>query len=798
MVPAMNPCFHCGLPVPAGSAWLAEVDGVAHAMCCPGCAAVATSIVDAGMAAYYRDRSVPATSQSGAAMVPAELFDASSAIVQRDGQAETVLSVDGIRCAACVWLIERHLGRMPGMAAASLNVATERLSVSWDPAVLSLSVIVAAMRRIGYSAAPYDAGRHAATLDKARKRMFRQLFIAGLSMMQVMMYAVPVYLADAGTMDASMEALMEWASLVLTLPAVLYSAQPFFLGAWASLRQRALGMDVPVALGIGAAFLGSVANTLRGQGDVYYDSVTMFIFLLLGSRYLELLARRKASESISRLHQGMRSYNHVLTRWPERQFSELRAAALLRPGDLVLLRPGDALAADAVIVEGNTAVDLSLLTGESMPQRRQCGDAVPGGALNAGQPVVLRVTSAAAESTLARLARLAERAGQGRPAIALWADVVAAWFVAALLVLAVCVFGAWQLLDPGRAWEVAIAVLVVSCPCALSLATPATLAAAHGMLARRGALVAQPHVLETMARVTHVVFDKTGTLTEGRMQVDTVDVLDGMERAEVLRLAAALEAGSSHPVAQTLSRYTVDDVRATATEVVAGAGVEGVIGTSRYRCGKRAWVAQWTGSEAPWPDEGGVYLACEGQWLARIVLRDSLRCDALATVEALQDRGCELLLLSGDAAAVVRQVAGRLGISRAYGDQLPDQKLALVRQLQRSGAVVAMVGDGINDAAVLRAADVSFAMGGGTALAHSSADCVLLQDRLSVLVAVARTASRALAVIRQNLAWAMVYNTLAIPAAALGLLNPWMAGIGMSASSAIVVINAMRLRRAEV
>jgi Cu2+-exporting ATPase len=756
---------------------------------------VATSIVDAGLADYYRDRAGLSSSQSGAAAVPAELFDASPAIVAHNGMAEAVLSVEGIRCAACVWLVERHLARMAGVVQASLNVATERLSVRWDPAVTGLSAIIEALRRIGYVAAPYDATQHAATLEKARKRMFRQLFIAGLSMMQVMMYAVPVYLAEAGTMDASMEALMEWASLVLTLPAVLYSAQPFFKGAWASLRQHVLGMDVPVALGIGAAFAGSVANTLRGQGDVYYDSVTMFIFLLLGSRYLELLARRKASESIGRLHQGTPAFNHVLTRWPDRRHSETRAATRLQEGDMVLLRPGDALAADAVIVEGSTSLDLSLLTGESTPQRRQCKDAVPGGALNAGQPVVVRISRTAADSTLAHLARLAERAGQGRPAIAQWADVVAAWFVAGLLALSLFVFGAWQLFDPSRAWEVAIAVLVVSCPCALSLATPAVLAAAHGMLARRGALVAQPHVLETMARVTHVVFDKTGTLTEGRMQVDGIELCEGLEKSATIAIAAALESGSAHPLALALAPFASERVQAEEIAVTPGAGVEGLVDGQRYRCGRRSWVAGLAGSDAPWPDEGGVYLAREGRWLARIGFSDSLRADAQATVQALQARGCEVVLLSGDASTVVRQVAGRLGVTKAYGDRLPQQKLELVRELQERGAVVAMVGDGINDAAVLRAADVSFAMGGGTALAHSSADCVLLRDQLFLLAEVAASATRSLRVIRQNLGWAMAYNAVAIPAAAFGWLNPWMAGIGMSASSAIVVINAMRLRR---
>ncbi|MDB5935571.1 MAG: heavy metal translocating P-type ATPase [Massilia sp.] len=787
-------CYHCGLLVPAKGNWSAAIDGAARPMCCPGCAAVADSIVASGFADYYQTRTAFAAPAELAALAPPELalYD------QGNAASEAVYSVDGIRCAACVWLIERRLRSLPGVRAADMNVATGRLKVSWSAAQCRPSAILRALREIGYAAYPFDPLRHGEQLERERKTLFRRLFIAGLSMMQVMMYALPVYLADDGTMDADMTALLQWASLLLTLPAVGYSAQPFWRGAWLGLRRGMPGMDLPVALGIAAAFGASVAALLRGHGDVWFDSITMFIFLLLGSRYLELSARRSAARALEGLRHALPAAAARMAGYPASRATELIAAAQLRAGDVVLVRPGEAIAADGVIVEGATEVDLALLTGESRAQPRGVGDDLPGGAVNAGQPVLLRVSRAAQDSTLALLVRLAERAGQGKPRMALWADKVAAWFVLALLLLTVLVFVAWQWVDPARAWQVAIAVLVVSCPCALSLATPTALAAATGHLLRRGVLVVQPHVLETLQRATHVIFDKTGTLTRGQPVLRDVHVMGTMARAECLAIAAALEESSTHPLGIAL-RAASDAPRREARQLrqMAGQGIEGVVDGVRYRLGSGPFAAAALAHAVDAQDGKSslVYLAGPGALLARFELADTLREDAQAVVRQFQQRGMEVILLSGDAPAVAAGVARELGIARALGGQMPDQKLAFVQALQAEGAVVAMVGDGVNDAAVLRAADVSFAMGGGSDLARMHADCVLMSNRLSALGECATTAARTLAVIRQNLGWATLYNLCAIPAAAFGLLNPWMSGLGMSLSSAVVVINALRLRR---
>jgi Cu2+-exporting ATPase len=794
-------CYHCGLPVPVGSHWQVDIEGAQQAMCCPGCAAVAQAIVDNGLTDYYRNRlSLPA---GVAETVPdaLKLYDTPELAAKfsaADGGAEATLSVEGIRCAACVWLIEKRLSQVPGLSAANLNVATEKLYVRWDATACKPSDILQAVREVGYTAYPFDPIQHGELLRKNARTLFKRLFVAGLSMMQVMMYAVPAYLAGASAIEPDMEKLMRWASLVLTLPAVLYSAEPFFRGAWTDLKQRVLGMDVPVALGIGAAFIGSLYATLANHGDVYFDSVTMFIFLLLGSRYVELVARRRAAASLETMQHALPDSAWLMKDFPATRETTLVAALTLRAGDVILSKPGEPVPADSVLIDGVTSVDLSLLTGESAPQKKGIGEQVVGGAVNVSAPVVLRVEKVAQDSTLSALIRLIERAGQGKPMITQWADRVAAWFVGALLVLALLVFAFWLWHDAARAWPVAIAVLVVSCPCALSLATPSALAAATDRLLQQGVLVIRPHVLETLDRATHVVFDKTGTLTEGRPVLRKVTRLGRLSEAQVLQIAATLEAGSAHPIAHALASRLDSGWQAEDAAFVPGQGIAASIDGHRYRIGSARFVAGLAGNLPEHRAAAGVtevYLGSEHEWLARFELADGLKSDAKPTIDWFKSQGRRVILLSGDAQEIALQVGTALAMDEAHGDMLPQQKMAFVQDLQRKGAVVAMVGDGINDAAVLRAADVSFAMGSGAALAQAHADAVLLSASLSSLHDAAQAARDCMRVIRQNLAWAALYNLVAIPAAAFGVLSPWMSGVGMSASSALVVLNALRLQR---
>jgi len=811
-------CFHCGLPVAPASSWRVTIAGVERAMCCPGCEAVAQSIVDNGFADYYGTREGFAATAAAQDLVPPELQFYDSEPPDHDAGAgadtnadadisETDYTVSNIRCAACIWLIERRLARLPGVYSAQVNAVSERLQVRRDARICKTSDILAALRAIGYVAYPYDPVQHGEQLERSRKTLFRQLFIAGLSMMQVMMYAVPAYLAGEGGMDADMAGLMRWAGLLLTLPALVYSAQPFFRGAWRDIRNCAPGMDVPVALGIAAAFGGSALATWRGEGDVYFDSVTMFIFLLLCSRYLELAARRKAASALDKLQQSLPSSALRMDAYPHTG-TQLVAAAQLCAGDVILVRPGEALAADCVVLDGESSVDLSLLTGESRPVHKGVGDFVPGGAVNVAQALTAKVVRAAGDSTLSVLVGLVNRAGQAKPKLALWADRVAAWFVAVLLLFAVAVFCAWYAVDPARAWPVGIAVLVVSCPCALSLATPTALAAATDRLLRQGILAVQPHVLETLHRATHIVFDKTGTLTAGKPTLQDIVKLGALPPEDCLRIAAAMERSSTHPLALTIVRAAADQQlrgipETSALRHAAGQGVEAMVDGVVYRLGNFAFVHALipTASTMPAADADEqteasyVFLASDNGWLARFDIADALRPEAQAVVAHFQRLGKSLVLLSGDRHDVAQRVADRLGIPTALGDCLPESKLSFVQGLQRGGAIVAMVGDGVNDAAVLRAADVSFAMGSGAALAQTNADCVLLSGQLSALCEADRVATKTLMVIRQNLAWATLYNAVAIPAAALGWINPWLSGVGMSLSSVVVVLNALRLRR---
>lgn len=810
-------CYHCGLPLPSAAQWSVEIDEVSRAMCCPGCQAAAQTIVAMGLADYYRTRSAFSATADRAALIPPELllYDFPDAQKQFDldaDSAEATLTIEGIRCAACVWLIERRLARLPGLQAINLNVANERLYVRWSKDACKPSAILQAVRDIGYAAYPYDAARHDAQLRRASRTLSRQLFVAGLSMMQVMMYAFPAYISHDGTLEADMAALMRWASLLLTIPAICYSALPFFQGAYASLRQRALGMDVPVALGIGAAFIGSVIAVLRGEGEVYFDSVTMFIFLLLCSRYLELIARRKAAGALEKLQHALPASAWRMDGFPASRASVMVPAAQLVAGDYILVKPGEAIAADGEIIEGTSAIDIALLTGESAALKKSPGDNLPGGAINVTQAIVVRVSTAVADSTLATLVKLIERAGHAKPQIALWADKVAAWFVAGLLLFATAVFVFWQWHDAARAWPIAIAVLVVSCPCALSLATPTALAAATDRLVRQGVLIVQPHVLEILHRTTHIVFDKTGTLTVGKPTLQNLQTLSTATPDDCLSIAAALEVSNAHPLAQAImaaheaATPALPPLLATDISYLAGRGLEGTIAGIPYRLGNALFVAELAGphSDDQATDAGAgvmcsgmssVYLGSSGAWLARFDLADALRDDAQQVVAHFRKMGKTLILLSGDQQEVAQHVAAELGIREAYGACLPEQKLAFVQKLQQQGAIVAMVGDGVNDAAVLRAADVSFAMGSGAALAQTHADTVLLSPHLAAISDTADVAVKTMRVIRQNLVWASCYNLIAIPAAAMGWINPWVSGVGMSLSSAVVVINALRLRR---
>lgn len=802
-------CYHCGLPIPAGSRYRVPIGDTLRDMCCAGCEAVAKAIVNAGLTDYYEKRDqFPDSPREALPDVVSDLtvFDRDEiqqGFVTRAGEheREAALILEGVTCPACIWLNETHLANLPGVTAVHINYTTRRARVRWDAERTRLSAILDAIRAIGYRAYPYDTK----SLEDSRRRESRgallRLAVAGLGMMQVMMYAVPAYVAGEGDMSRDIENLMRWAGLLLTLPVVLYSSAPFFRGAFRDWRMRRVGMDVPVALGIAIAFVASTVATVSGAGVVYFDSVAMFVFFLLGGRYLELRARQSAAEYLEYLSRAMPAVASRLVNFPLCLNTEVIAAAALRVGDQVLVRPGENFPADGRVEQGDTEVDESLLTGESRPVAKTEGSSVIGGSVNRGHAVAVTVERIGADSALSGIVRLMERSMQERPRIQELADRIAAHFVAFVLVVAAVTTIYWLLTEPARALPVAVAVLVVTCPCALSLATPTVLAVTAAAMARLGLIVTRGHAIETLARADCFVFDKTGTLSEGRLSVAGVRTLGGCDRNHALTLAAALEQASEHPAARAIMNAAGSRIlMAQDIRNVPGSGVEGVVNGMRVRVGQRMFV--WELSGAPPEKHRGpsettqVWLGDEGGPIAVFHLSDRIRDEASEVISALGRAGRRVVLLSGDSEEAVQAAARTTGIGDFRALMTPERKRDVVQALQAQGAVVAMIGDGVNDAPVLAQAQVSVAMGGGAALAQGAADMVLVSPTLADLMRGIAASRKALRIIRQNLAWAFAYNIVVLPLAVAGHVTPWMAAIGMSASSLLVVLNALRARGA--
>ncbi|MES2237720.1 MAG: heavy metal translocating P-type ATPase [Pseudomonadota bacterium] len=804
-------CYHCGLPVPPETKISITIDAVPRVLCCTGCQAVAQAIVSNHLTEYYRHRDALPESPREALPVALDalgLFDhpkVQKSFVQVAGEheQEAALILEGITCAACVWLNEAHLRRQPGVTSVDINYATRRARVRWDTRVTKLSRLLEAIAAIGYRAHPYDVARSESLAQKERKTALWRLFVAGFGMMQVMMYAIPVYLAQTASgndMAPEIQQLMRWASLILTLPVVLYSAAPFFTNAWRDVTLRRLGMDVPVALGVGSAFAASLWATLSGSGEVYFDSVTMFVFFLLSGRYLEMMARQKAVRSVETLARAMPTLATRFVHWPEAACERV-AAAELCVGDVIQIAPGESIPADGDVIEGVSAADESLLTGESQPLPKVVGDELIGGSVNVNSPLAMRVLRLGEDTRLAAITRLMERAAAEKPQVVHMADRVAGRFVVAVLLLAVATALVWWQLDPARALWVFVAVLVVSCPCALSLATPVALTVATGALAARGVLVTRGHAIETLAQANHFIFDKTGTLTLGQLALVETIACHGTRDAAIA-LAAGLEQGSEHPAGRALRQAASNITLAGNMRAVTGAGVLGFVDGIEWRLGRPDFVAGL--HQKPLPPEikakvgaGDTVIALGSAdgWQAFFRLGDDVRPEAAAARTALQRAGVTLSIFSGDASAAVQRVGQVLGIADARGGMTPEDKHAAVTALQATGAVVAMVGDGVNDAPVLAKAQVSIAMGSGADLARAQADIVLLGNHLAALAPGVALARQTVRVVRQNLVWAFTYNLVAIPLAMAGWVTPWMAGIGMSASSLLVVLNALRLQR---
>ena len=769
------------------------------------------SILAAGLGDYYRHRSVPtgrAADPLPDELVSAGVYDLPA--VQEGfvsaldgGECEASLTLDGIACAACAWLIERQLQRVDGVAQADVNFATHRARVRYDPQRTTVSALLAAVHGVGYAAYPYDPARAERELEAERRRRLRDLGLAGVLGVQIMMLALASYLGEWSGMETGTGRLLDFASLVLAVPVVFVCARPFLDGAWRALRARSLGMDVPVSLAILVAFTGSVQATVSGHGAVYYDSVAMFTFLLLLARYGEFAARRHAlAAQLDTLHALPSFARRLVADGGERMVP----VAALEPGDRVLVRPGETVPADGRVESGHSSVDEALLSGESHPRVRVVGDLLVGGSVNVESPLTLVVDRVGRDTVLSGLLELAERAREGRPRMARLADRVASVFVLAVLLSALAIGVWWWQTEPARVLPVVVALLVATCPCALSLAMPTALSAGAGALSRIGLLPTRADVIEGLAAVDHVMLDKTGTLTLGQPRLVATLAAGTLSADRCLALAAALERVSEHPLARALGRETIAGPVPTLGDIVnrPGAGLEGRWCGEVLWLGSPAWVSEVADIDAP--DQRIAELGADGatvtllarrhELLALLVFEDTPREGADELIESLRAAGVGVTLASGDAEPAVRRLAERLRLDDWHAGLRPNDKLALLRELQGHGRRVAVLGDGINDVPVLAGADVSVAMQGGADVAHARADALLLVDRLPALALGLRVARATRAVMRQNLVWAVTYNLLVLPLAATGVLTPWMAAIGMSASSLVVVGNASRARRA--
>ncbi|HSC66040.1 MAG TPA: cation-translocating P-type ATPase [Caldimonas sp.] len=718
------------------------------------------------------------------------------------------LRLAGLWCAGCAGTVERALGAEPGVLEASASYAAQRASVVWDPAQTRLSLLLGAVQRAGYEAVP-DAAAPARALRKAEERTaLWRLFVAVFAMMQVMMYQAPLYVAAPGTLSADLRTLLLWAAWVISIPVVVFSAAPMFRDAWQGVRQGRIGMDLPVSIGIALTFVVSSGATFSPGGvfgaEPYFDSLTMFVAFLLGGRFLALKMRNRVAAS---LEGALARLPAVVRRLGDDGTTSLIAIHRLQRGDRVRVLAGEAFPADGVLLEGETDADEALLTGESRPVAKRRGDEAIAGSINLRGAVVQRADRVGADTRYEGIVALMRTAMTDRPPLLRAADRVAGPFLWGVLALAALAAVAWSFIDPSRAVWVAVAVLIVTCPCALSLAAPSALLAAAGALVRRGVLVQRFEALEALASLDTICFDKTGTLTEPGPEAIVVALQPaalraGMDEAAVRAIAGVLGASSTHPLSAALAAQAPGGPAPVALADVAeqpGRGVEARASDgSRYRLGSLAWIGEGeVGTPLAASAAGGpeAWLGGPDGPLACFRFAEVLRHDARRSVDLLSDSGLAIELLSGDATTRVEAVARELGVTRCRGDASPADKLAAVAALQADGHRVAMVGDGLNDAPVMARADVSFAIGDGPALTRSHADFVLLSGSLADVAAARTIARRAMRVVRQNLGWAIAYNAVCVPVALLGWFPPWAAGLGMATSSLVVVLNALRIDR---
>ena len=780
-------CYHCGEDVPANTDFKVEILGDIREMCCPGCETVAQTIVDSGLVSYYQYRTAPAEK---ADLVPEQLQalihydndDVQSEFVRNSEQcSEVTLSLEGVSCAACAWLIEKQVSNKSGVVSIRVNTTTNRALLAWDKTQVRLSELLSLIHQLGYKAAPFEADKQEAAYHQQMKQYLYRLGIAGLATMQVMMLAVALYLEVFGDLEPEFKNYFRWVSLIFATPVMLYSALPFYINAWRSIRSRTLGMDVPVSIAMIFAYCASLVATVTEQGEVFFESISMFAFFLLVGRFLEMRARRKAAAASGNLLKLIPAIANKLD-------GDQVPVKTLKVGDQIRVLPGEHIPADGKIISGRVHIDESMLTGESLPVVKQIDDHVYAGTLNGEESFELEVTSSKADSMISNIVRLQDEAQLSKPKIAEIADIVARYFVAVILIVAAGTWFFWHSSRPDDAFWIMLSVLVATCPCALSLATPTALTCATSRMGNLGILLRKSHVFETLCKVNHLIVDKTGTLTHGDIEINDVELFGEWDKQQALAIAASLESHANHPIARAFKLYSDVNVSVEDVENVIGSGIKGRYNGAEVKIGS----AQFVLGEHQTAQANSVYLSIDAVHVATFSYRDPIRAEAKEFVEKFQRSGVKITLLTGDTKENAQLVADKIGIDNVIAGAKPQDKLEYLNNVD-SQDITMMIGDGINDAPTLAGAHLSVAMGGGADVAKASADMVLLGDRLDRILEARELALQTRKIIRENLAWSLGYNLLILPLAVAGFVAPYFAVVGMSASSIIVVSNSLRL-----
>ena len=804
----MTECYHCGEVVQAEQQAIREIAGQNRTMCCEGCATVAAVIHASGLSAYYRKRTalprpVDETKQS----LPeafADILDDEmirSQFVRSDHEElnEADFIVQNMHCPSCVWLIENRLSAVAGIDSASVNYRTQKLSLKWRRAELSLADIARTIESVGYQVVPYSHSEFSRTIQARHQDLLKRTGIAGIFGMQIMVIAVALYASAWTSIEIAYEELFRRLSLLFVLPIMFYCAAPIFRGALQDLKQRSATMDVPIALGLMVAFIASLFATLSGTGEIYYDSIAMFVFFQLTARFLEQGAYRKMNERINSLTAAAPTHANRLTDPDNPEHVDVVPALRLKAGERVLVRPGEAFPADGHIVKGSTDINEAILTGESNVITQGTGGPVFGGSINVSQPVVVKVSKPSSASALAAIVELLEKSVSQKPSGTRLTDRIAGKFSATVVLIAVLTGAFWYYFDSPGWLAHSIAVLVVACPCALALAVPTALTATVNAAAREGILIARPDAVHELARADTFVFDKTGTLTQSDAQLKHVETFSNKDRPHALGIAAALASASEHPASKALVR-SLKRAKFDATDILAthGSGIAGVVNGKKHFLGSLEFIRANTVhalQDSVLEEQSGLvaYLSDEQRVIAVFYFDNPLREDAVPLIGWLKTLPVKLALVTGDRKAEAHRVAARLDIAQTHWGCSPEDKLGIIKLRQSEGEYVAMVGDGVNDAPVLAAANVSVAPANSQQIAKAHADVLLLDDQLKLLAVVRSMAEFAVNIMRNNTIWAIAYNLVGISLAAAGLVPPLAAAVGMSVSSLAVVGNSLRI-----